>query len=114
MRFVYLIGGNFHRAEDASQKFSELLSRPTTNTRYPSTHANMSLSIPNAPNSGLFKQGYQKYVLQSLICLRFSSAYNKLATTPKMEPCFAISTPAVPSPKPYRLLSDPMVATRLS
>lgn len=26
----------------------------------------MSLSIPNAPNAGLFKQGYQKYAMPLL------------------------------------------------
>lgn len=34
---------------------------------HPHNTAAMSLSIPNAPNAGLFKAGYQKYVQQVML-----------------------------------------------
>ena len=55
-----LIIADAKTSRDASVNFQSESSRYTTTPRYPSHTANMSLSIPNAPNAGLFKQGYQK------------------------------------------------------
>ena len=44
----------------------------------------MSLSIPSAPNSGLFKQGYQKYILYRMQHMQTTN--NLTATNPKTAP----------------------------
>lgn len=75
--------------------------------------ANMSLNIPNAPNSNLFKQGYQKYAsapgnhATSQLTIR-------AATTRKMERSSATLKPAAPSPRRCRPPSGLMAATRSS
>jgi hypothetical protein len=56
----------------------------------------MSLNIPSAPNAGLFKQGYQKYVVLS--SKYKASTDHPKATTLRMELFFAILMLAVPSP----------------
>jgi len=49
--------------------------------RYPSHTANMSLSIPNAPNAGLFKQGYQNYDAEDGAVIRNIDACRTIAQT---------------------------------
>ncbi|KAH8638753.1 T-complex protein 1 subunit theta [Alternaria alternata] len=75
----------------------------------------MSLSIPNAPNAGLFKQGYQKYgPLQPRNHNKHSTNHPATATTLRMALLFATSMPAGLLPRPFRPLSDPTAATRSS
>ena len=79
--------------------------------------AKMSLAVPTAPNSGLFKPGYQKYAPPPpptnhlLLHARLTLVP---ATTPKMAPSCATSTPAAPSPAPSRPPSVPTAATKSS
>jgi len=77
----------------------------------------MSLSIPNAPNAGLFKQGYQKYVSlppQDVIHIIGQSLTFSQATMQKMELSFATSMPAEQSHRQSRRRWGRMVATRSS
>jgi len=55
----------------------------------------MSLTIPNAPNAGLFKQGYQNYDAEDGAVIRNIDACRTIAQT-------------------FRPLSGPMDATRSS
>jgi hypothetical protein len=97
---------------------------PTPRELIPS--ATMSLNIPNAPNAGLFKGGYNKSVppLSPPPPTASPAPEAKLppalppdmaaATMPKMAPSSATSTPAGRSPRPSRPPSAPTDATRSS
>merc|ERR1712000_392314 len=51
------------------------------NLTYPTTSVKMSLNIPNAPNAGLFKQGYNTYDSEDGAVLRNIDACRTIAST---------------------------------